>query len=176
MPSPSECFENIDLKLDQAGIGGGDRRVEGHERLFRGEQVEIAHGSGHVLLMRDVRSSVNGRTNGILEKAGFIGVFDMVVHLDPGYRFHPNFFCPCRIFHASANGSASPYATLRTSNASGGAPSWDFVGDPTPDRRELGPVTESRATNSSVVPSSSMRPNAKPKPGSLSWQAARSAA
>ena len=59
MPSPSECFENIDLKLDQAGIGGGDRRVEGHERLFRGEQVEVAHGSRHVLFMRDVEGAMD---------------------------------------------------------------------------------------------------------------------
>jgi len=59
VPSPSECFENIDLKLDQAGIGGGDRRVEGHERLFRGEQVEVAHGAGHVLFMRDVEGTMD---------------------------------------------------------------------------------------------------------------------
>jgi hypothetical protein len=59
VPSAAECVENIDLKLDQAGIGGGDRRVEGHERLFRGEQVEVAHGSGHVLFMRDVEGAMD---------------------------------------------------------------------------------------------------------------------
>ena len=59
MPSAAECFENIDLKLDQAGIGGGDRCVKSHERLFRGEQVEVAHGPGHVLLMCDVEGAMD---------------------------------------------------------------------------------------------------------------------
>ena len=37
VPSAAEGFKDINLKLDQAGIGGGDRCVERHERLFRGE-------------------------------------------------------------------------------------------------------------------------------------------
>ena len=59
VPSAPECFKDIDLMLDQAGIGGGDRLVQGHEGLFRGQQVEAAHRSGHILIMRDVERAMD---------------------------------------------------------------------------------------------------------------------
>src|SRR5262249_919905 len=59
VPSTAERLEDIDLKLNQAGIGGSDRRVQGHEGLVRGEQVEVAHGPGHVLVMRDVERAMD---------------------------------------------------------------------------------------------------------------------
>ena len=46
VPSAAECFENIDLKLDQAGITGGDRLIEGREGLFGGEPTLNKHLEG----------------------------------------------------------------------------------------------------------------------------------
>jgi outer membrane protein, multidrug efflux system len=40
-------------------LADAQRQIQGHEGLFRGEQVKVAHGSGHIPVMRDVERAMD---------------------------------------------------------------------------------------------------------------------